>query len=65
MAGTEIAKPLPLSHPRLIPHGSGERIKVGGGWLSYLAVGEQTGGAYAVIETANEMQNRTLDLLNK
>jgi quercetin dioxygenase-like cupin family protein len=24
------------------------------GWISFLAVGEQTGGAYAVIETANE-----------
>jgi mannose-6-phosphate isomerase-like protein (cupin superfamily) len=41
-------------HPRLIPHEGGETIKVRGGWLSFLAVGEQTGGAYAVIETAND-----------
>jgi quercetin dioxygenase-like cupin family protein len=27
---------------------------VRGGWISFLAVGEQTGGAYAVIETAND-----------
>jgi mannose-6-phosphate isomerase-like protein (cupin superfamily) len=26
---------------------------VRGGWLSFLAVGEHTGGAYALIETAN------------
>ena len=25
-----------------------------GGWLSFLALGEQTGGAYALIETAND-----------
>ena len=25
-----------------------------GGWLTFLAVGEQTGGAYALIETAND-----------
>ena len=49
-----MAEQLPGLLPRFIPHGSGERIKVRGGWLSYLAVGEQTGGAYAVIETAND-----------
>jgi quercetin dioxygenase-like cupin family protein len=54
MAGTEMAKQLSAPHPRFIPHGSGERIKVRSGWLSYVAVGEQTGGAYAVIETAND-----------
>jgi len=37
-----------------MPHLSGERIEVHGGWLSFLAVGEQTGGAYALIETANQ-----------
>src|SRR5215469_12166512 len=42
------------SHSRFISHGQGDRIKVRGGWLSFLAVGEQTGGAYAVIETAND-----------
>ena len=31
-----------------------ERIKVRGGWLSFLAVGEQTDGAYGLIETAND-----------
>jgi quercetin dioxygenase-like cupin family protein len=40
--------------PRFIPHGGGERIEVRGGWLSFLAVGEQTGGAYALIETMNQ-----------
>jgi hypothetical protein len=49
-----MANPLPASHSRLIQHGRGERIKVRGGWLSFLAVGEQTGGAYALIETAND-----------
>ena len=39
--------------PRFQPHAVGERIEVHGGWLSFLAVGEQTGGAYALIETAN------------
>lgn len=39
---------------RLVPRHSGERITVHGGWLSFLAVGEQTGGAYALIETAND-----------
>jgi quercetin dioxygenase-like cupin family protein len=37
-----------------VPHLSGERIKVRGGWISFLAIGEQTSGAYALIETANE-----------
>ena len=46
--------PPPASHSRLIQHGRGERIKVRGGWLSFLAVGEQTGGAYGLIETTNE-----------
>ena len=49
-----MAEQLPRLLPRFIQHGSGERIRVRGGWLSYLAVGEQTGGAYAVIETAND-----------
>lgn len=39
---------------RVVPRHSGERITVHGGWLSFLAVGEQTGGAYALIETAND-----------
>ncbi len=38
---------------RLVLHQSGDRIEVRGGWISFLAVGEQTGGAYALIETAN------------
>src|SRR6516162_11139424 len=49
-----MADPLPVSRSRLIQHGRGERIKVRGGSLSFLAVGEQTGGAYALIETAND-----------
>ena len=49
-----MAQQLPASLPRFITHGSGERIHVRGGWLFFLAIGEQTGGAYAVIETANE-----------
>jgi hypothetical protein len=49
-----MADPLPASHSRLIQHRRGERIKVRGGWLSFLAVGEQTGGAYSLIETAND-----------
>jgi hypothetical protein len=44
---------LMLSVPRLVPHLAGERIEVGGSWLSLVAVGEQTGGAYALIETSN------------
>jgi len=40
--------------PRLVPHLSGDKIPVRGGWISFLAIGEQTGGAYAVIETAND-----------
>lgn len=39
---------------RVVPHHCGERIEVHGGWLSFLAVGDQTGGAYALIETAND-----------
>jgi len=54
MADTEMADPLPALRPRVIPHGGGERIQVRGGWLSFLATGEQTGGAYAVIETDND-----------
>jgi quercetin dioxygenase-like cupin family protein len=42
------------SHSRFISHDQGDRIKVRGGWLSFLALGEQTGGAYALIETAND-----------
>ena len=38
------------SAPRLLLHLRGETIEVHGGWLSFLAVGEQTGGAYALIE---------------
>ena len=49
-----MADPLPVSRSRLIQHGRGERMKVRGGWLSFLAVGEQTGGAYGLIETAND-----------
>ena len=40
--------------PRVVPHDGEEKIKVHGGWLSFLAVGGQTNGAYALIETANE-----------
>ena len=40
--------------PRFVPHFTGEKIHVRGGWLAFLAVGEQTGGGYALIETANE-----------
>src|SRR5215469_11521193 len=40
--------------PRLVLHLSGDKIPVRGGWISFLAIGEQTGGAYAVIETAND-----------
>ena len=39
---------------RFVTQASGERIEVHGGWLSFLAVGEQTGGAYALIETMND-----------
>src|SRR5215469_11159040 len=42
------------SHSRFISHGQGDRIKVRGDWLSFLALGEQTGGAYALIETGND-----------
>ena len=44
----------PSYSPRIVAHLSSERIEVHGGWLSFLAVGEQTGGAYALIETAND-----------
>jgi quercetin dioxygenase-like cupin family protein len=54
MADAEMVDQRPVSHARFIPHGTGERLHVGGGWLSFLATGEQTGGAYAVIETAND-----------
>jgi quercetin dioxygenase-like cupin family protein len=37
-----------------VPHNTAEKIKVHGGWLSFLAVGDQTNGAYALIETAND-----------
>lgn len=37
-----------------MPHLSGDKIGARGGWIAFLAVGEQTGGAYAVIETAND-----------
>jgi mannose-6-phosphate isomerase-like protein (cupin superfamily) len=40
--------------PRVVRHHSGERIEVHGGWLSFLAVGDRTSGAYALIETAND-----------
>ena len=39
--------------PRLVPYRTGEQIAVRDGSLSFLATGEQTGGAYALIETAN------------
>ena len=39
---------------RVVPHHSGERIEVHGGWLSFLAVGDQTNGFYGLIETAND-----------
>ena len=54
MVGTEMADQLPRLQPRFIRHGNGQRTQVRGGWLSFLAIGEQTGGAYAVIETAND-----------
>jgi len=38
----------------LVPHLSGERIEVRGGWLTFVATGEQTGGAYALIETREQ-----------
>src|SRR5215813_2469471 len=43
-----------VQFPRVVPHLSGEKIRVHGGWLSFLAVGDQTNGAYALIETAND-----------
>ena len=45
---------MPNLMPRLVSHLNGERIEVRGGWISFVAVGEQTGGAYALIETAND-----------
>jgi quercetin dioxygenase-like cupin family protein len=49
-----MATPSPILIPRFVPRVSGEKIVVRGGWLSFLAVGAQTGGAYALIETAND-----------
>lgn len=40
--------------PRQVPHHTGETIQLRGGLLSFLAVGEQTGGAYALIEAGND-----------
>ena len=40
--------------PRFTAHLQGEMLKVHGGWLSFLATSEHTGGAYAIIETAND-----------
>ena len=51
---SSMADTMPSRLPRLVPHLTGERIEVRDGWLSFLAVGEQTGGAYALIETAND-----------
>jgi quercetin dioxygenase-like cupin family protein len=45
---------MPTLTPRLVLHLGGERIEVRGGWISFVAVGQQTGGAYALIETAND-----------
>lgn len=47
--------------PRLVPHLSGDKLEVRGGWISFLAVGEQTGGAYTVIETATLTQRPHFD----
>ena|SRR5579871_2644700 len=54
MALITMANPSPVLIPRLVPHLTGGKMNVRGGWLSFLAVGEQTGGAYALIETAND-----------
>ena len=40
--------------PRLVQHLSGEKTAMRHGWQSFVASGEQTGGAYALIETAND-----------
>lgn len=53
MAAVLMGNFMPDLTARFVSHLSGERIEVHGGWLSFLAVGEQTGGAYALIETAN------------
>ena len=45
---------MPNLMPRLVPHLGGERIQVGGGWISFVATGKETSGAYALIETAND-----------
>ena len=50
----EMTDRLLASQSRFIPHSHGDRIKVRGGWLSFLAFGEQNVGAYALIETAND-----------
>jgi quercetin dioxygenase-like cupin family protein len=44
---------MPTLTPRLVPHLGGERIEVRDGWISFVATGEQTGGAHGLIETAN------------
>jgi quercetin dioxygenase-like cupin family protein len=44
---------VPAPSPRSVSHAGGETIEVHSGWISFLAVGEQTAGAYALIETAN------------
>ena len=44
---------IPARVPQSVPHLCSETIEVRGGWLSFVATGEQTGGAYALIETAN------------
>ena len=54
IAATAMENITPSYSPRIVAHLSSERIEVHGGWLSFLAVGEQTGGAYALIETAND-----------
>jgi quercetin dioxygenase-like cupin family protein len=53
MAVTTMANSSPTFVPRFLPHLSGENVEVRGGRLWFLALGEQTGGAYALIETAN------------
>lgn len=49
-----MANPTPALLPRSVARGSGEKIEMRGGWMSFLAVGEETGGRYALIETAND-----------
>ena len=50
---TAMPSRVPTPGPRSVQHASCETIEIHGGLLSFLAVGEQTGGAYALIETAN------------